>query len=204
MAHPKPSADHLRVSAQHNIDRFRISQMLLFQYSCRKRVLVVAVEYRHRLLHNNRPVIQFLVHEMYSAARDFHAISKSLSSCASSPGNAGNSDRMDIQNPVRKLLHKPRRQQPHITRKADQLNAMLFQRGHNFTIVIFARLAFGRNDQSIEPALGAVAMPGASALFEMTTAMRASEMRPVSMLSAMATKFDPRPEGGYRENALLI
>src|ERR1700688_1386394 len=40
----------------------------------------------------------------------------------------------------------------------------------------------------------AVAMPGASALFEMTTLMRASAMRPASMLSAMAPKCEPRPE----------
>src|SRR5208283_2537427 len=37
-------------------------------------------------------------------------------------------------------------------------------------------------------------MPGASARFEMTTAIRAPGMRPASMLSAMATKFEPRPE----------
>src|ERR1700679_4259560 len=37
-------------------------------------------------------------------------------------------------------------------------------------------------------------MPGASALLEMTTAMRAPGIRPASMLSAIATKFEPRPE----------
>src|SRR5208282_2918311 len=37
-------------------------------------------------------------------------------------------------------------------------------------------------------------MPGASARFEMTTAIRAPGMRPATMLSAMATKFEPRPE----------
>src|SRR5579862_3665314 len=47
---------------------------------------------------------------------------------------------------------------------------------------------------ALSPRCRAVAMPGASALLEMTTLMRALGMRPASMLSAMATKFDPRPE----------
>src|SRR5450755_1294894 len=54
---------------------------------------------------------------------------------------------MDIQNPVRKLLHKPSRQQPHVTREADQLHAMLFQRGHNFSVMLLARLALRSNHQ---------------------------------------------------------
>src|SRR5581483_1906136 len=44
------------------------------------------------------------------------------------------------------------------------------------------------------PRCRATAIPGASALLEITTAIRASGMRPAAMLSAMATKFDPRPE----------
>src|ERR1700731_3772831 len=47
---------------------------------------------------------------------------------------------------------------------------------------------------AVRPRCRAVAIPGASALLEMTTAMRAFAMRPASMLSAMATKFEPRPE----------
>ena len=48
--------------------------------------------------------------------------------------------------------------------------------------------------RAVSPRWRAVAIPGASDLFEMTTLIRAPSMRPASMLSAMATKFDPRPE----------
>ena len=60
---------------------------------------------------------------------------------------------MDIQNPLRKLLHEPRRKQPHISGKADQVHPMLLQRGDDFAIVLLAWLALGRNHQRIQPAL---------------------------------------------------
>src|SRR5208337_1895911 len=44
------------------------------------------------------------------------------------------------------------------------------------------------------PRWRAVSRPGASARFEITTAMRASGILPAAMLSAMATKLEPRPE----------
>src|ERR1700676_1683719 len=40
----------------------------------------------------------------------------------------------------------------------------------------------------------AVSRPGASARFEITTAMRALGILPAAMLSAMATKLEPRPD----------
>jgi hypothetical protein len=47
---------------------------------------------------------------------------------------------------------------------------------------------------AFNPRCRAVTIPGASALFEITAAICAPGMRPTSMLSAMAMKFDPRPE----------
>jgi len=43
------------------------------------------------------------------------------------------------------------------------------------------------------PRLRAISSPGASGRLEITTAM-AARIRPEAALSAMASKFDPRPE----------
>src|SRR5262245_28481970 len=53
------------------------------------------------------------------------------------------------------------------------------------------------------PRARAVSRPGADARLEMTTAMSAS-MRPAATLSAMAAKFDPRPESRIPRRGLLI
>ena len=48
--------------------------------------------------------------------------------------------------------------------------------------------------RAFKPRSRAVAIPGASGRLEITTEMRVSGIRPASMLSAIATKFEPRPE----------
>src|ERR1700716_240184 len=46
----------------------------------------------------------------------------------------------------------------------------------------------------LSPRWRAVSRPGASARFEITTAMRALGILPAAMLSAIATKLEPRPD----------
>ena len=60
---------------------------------------------------------------------------------------------MDIQNPMRKLLHEPGRQQPHVSGEANQIYVVLLQRGDDFTIMFLARLALRWNDQRIQATL---------------------------------------------------
>ena len=101
---------------------------------------------------------------------------------------------MDIQNAVRKMLHKPRRQQPHIAREADQFDAVIFQRGHNFAVVLLARLALRRNDQRIQPALSRSRDPGCIGLVRNNHGdPRVWDAARINAV-AIATKFDPRPE----------
>src|SRR5689334_9213081 len=50
-----------------------------------------------------------------------------------------------------------------------------------------------RIKSAFKPRWRAISRPGASARFEITTAISAFWMRPAAMDSAMATKFDPRP-----------
>src|SRR5579864_5553166 len=60
---------------------------------------------------------------------------------------------MNIQNALWKLLHKPRGQQPHISRETNQINAVLLESRDDFAIMFLAGLAFRGNHQSIQPAL---------------------------------------------------
>src|ERR1017187_8806145 len=72
-----PSHD-LKLSTEHAVDRFRVRNMLLLQDALGQRVLVVGVEYGHRLLHNDGAMIEFLVHKVHCATRDLHSVSEGL------------------------------------------------------------------------------------------------------------------------------
>ncbi len=52
---------------------------------------------------------------------------------------------MNVEDAVGKLLHEPWREQPHVSRKADQIHLVFAESGHDFAIVILADLTFGRN-----------------------------------------------------------
>src|SRR6266851_676995 len=55
-------------------------------------------------------------------------------------------------------------------------------------------LPFDEMTSALSPRWRAVSRPGASARFEITTTMRALGILPAAMLSAMATKLEPRPD----------
>src|SRR6202140_1270785 len=55
-------------------------------------------------------------------------------------------------------------------------------------------LPFDEMTSALSPRWGAVSRPGASARFEITTARGALAILPAAMLSAMATKLEPRPD----------
>ena len=59
---------------------------------------------------------------------------------------------MDVKDAIGKLLHEPRRQQAHVSRKADKIDLMLAQRCPDFAIMLFALFAFRRDHQSIQAA----------------------------------------------------
>ena len=54
-------------------------------------MFIIPIEHRDSFLHDDRPMIQFFVHEMHRAPGDFHPISERLL-LRLQPGNAGNSD----------------------------------------------------------------------------------------------------------------
>ncbi len=71
--------------------------MLLLKNSRSQRMLVIAVEDRNRPLHDDGPVIQFLVDKMHRAAGNFHSVSERLLLCFES-GKCGQQRGMDVEN----------------------------------------------------------------------------------------------------------
>ena len=74
----------------------------------RQRMLIVPIQHRNRLMHDDRTMIEFFIDEMDRASRNFHAISERLLLCFE-PRKRRQQGRVDIQDPLRKLLYKPRR-----------------------------------------------------------------------------------------------
>lgn len=75
--HESPPGN-VEVARKHYLDRFRISNVLLFKNPLSQAVLIVIIENRHSPLHDDCAVIEFLIDEMHGAACDFYAISKRL------------------------------------------------------------------------------------------------------------------------------
>ena len=66
------------MSVQHDTDRLRISDVLLLENATGKAPLIITVKNRDRLLHDDCPVIEFLVHKVDGTTGNFHAICESL------------------------------------------------------------------------------------------------------------------------------
>ena len=60
---------------------------------------------------------------------------------------------MDVQNFAGKLLHEPGGEQAHVSGQADEVDFMIPERADDFAIVLFAGLAFRRNDKGSQAAL---------------------------------------------------
>ena len=124
--------------------------MFLLQDPGGEGVFVVNIEYRDCLLQNDSAVVEFFVHEMDRAARNLHTVSKSLFLGLKS-GKSRQQRRMNVKNAPGKLLHKPRREQPHISRKTDQINLVLPERSYDFTIMLGPVSILRRNYQRGQP-----------------------------------------------------
>src|ERR1700688_4793780 len=148
----QPAPHNLKVPLQYDVNGLRISSVLLFKDAPGQRPFIVAIEHGHSLLHDDRSMIKFLIDEMHRAAGDFHSVSESLL-LRFEPRKSRQQRGMDVENPPRKLLHEPWREQPHVPRQADQVHFVLLQSSDNFTIVFFARLTLRWNDQRLQSTL---------------------------------------------------
>src|SRR5215469_1397279 len=92
------------------------------------------------LLQNDGSVIQLFVHKMYCAAGDLNSVSEGLF-LSLKPRKCRQQGRMDVQNPLRKLLYEPGREQAHVPGETDEVNLALLQSCSDFLIVLLAGLA---------------------------------------------------------------
>src|ERR1700744_1512832 len=98
--------------------------MLLLENSGSQRVLVITVEDRHCLLHNDGAMIRFLIPKVARKAGNFYSVTKGLFLRFES-GKRRQQRRMNVENLARELLHEPWREQTHISRQADEINPVL-------------------------------------------------------------------------------
>ena len=99
-------ADHFELPLQYQIDGFAIGLMLQLEYASRERMLVVGVNHRDRPLHDDRPVVEFLIDIMYCAPGNFHPVGKRLLLRFQS-GECGQERWVNVEDPLRKLPDKP-------------------------------------------------------------------------------------------------
>src|SRR6185437_4099292 len=104
---------------------------------------------RHGLLNNDGAMIELLVYKMHGAAGNLHTVRECLL-LRFEPRKGRKQRRMDVQDFVWKLLHKPGREQSHVSGEADEIDFVLLQRGHNIAIMVLSLLAFRRNDQRLK------------------------------------------------------
>src|SRR6185312_14468110 len=89
-------------------------------------------------LRNDHPMIEMLVHEVHGTTSDPGAVFERLLLCVQS-GKCRQQRGMDVEHALWKGLEKHRREQAHVSRKADQIDAVLAQASDDSCIVLGAR-----------------------------------------------------------------
>ena len=126
--------------------------MLLLENLCGKALRGVIVEHRNRTLHHDRAVVHRLIHKMDSASGNFGAVLQRLGLCIE-PWKSRQQRWVNVQDPVGKCAHELRREDPHISRQADQVHAVLVQASDHLGIVFRALASRRRNGKRSQPHL---------------------------------------------------
>src|SRR5581483_9030943 len=130
----------------------RVGDVLLLEDAGGEGVFVISIEHRDRLLHDDGPVIEMLVDEVYRAPRDLHAVFNRLL-LRFEPRKRRQQRWMDVEDTIWELLTEPGRQQSHVSGHADQVHPLFLEGRHNFAVVFFALLPFRRHHARIQAAL---------------------------------------------------
>src|SRR4051794_10863145 len=94
-----------KFAGEYLLYRLAVRDVLLLQDSRPKRLLGVAVQYRHAALHDDGAVVTIFVNEMHSAARDLNSVVERLL-LRVQPRERRQQRRMDVQNAMRKSAHE--------------------------------------------------------------------------------------------------
>src|SRR5580704_3520811 len=89
---------------------------------------------------------------MYGAARDLYSVGEVLL-LGFKARKGRQQGRMDIEDPLGKLLNEPAREEAHVSSQTDQIYLVPLESRDKFAIVVFSRLSLGWNYEGVQPAL---------------------------------------------------
>src|SRR5690348_1832476 len=124
---------------------FGIDAMLFGEDAGGERLLGVVVADGHGGLEDDGAGVEIFVHEVHSAAGDFHAVIERLALGFESR-ERGEKRRMDIEDASAKGLDEMRREKAHVAGEADEINTGGLERGDDEVIVGFAFEALRGDD----------------------------------------------------------
>src|SRR6266404_8071986 len=131
-------------SIEHDANRFRIDTVFFLQDAGAERLLRVPIFHRDDGLQDDRAGIEIFVHEVDRATGKFYAVFERLA-LRFQARKRRQQRRVNIQNAVWKRRHKVRRQQAHISGKANQVHLVLVQDGDDLPVVGFTLQTFRWN-----------------------------------------------------------
>src|SRR6202790_4028455 len=124
---------------------FGVDAMLFGENASGERSFSVVVEHANGGLQYNRAGVEIFVHEMHGAAGEFHSILERLA--LGLQARKRRQERwVNIQNAIGKRSHEKRREQPHVSGEADEIDLLLAEDGDDLAVVGFALETFGGND----------------------------------------------------------
>src|SRR5580692_560089 len=109
-------------------------------------MFVVGVEHGNNLLQNDGTMVEFFVYEVHGTTGNFHTVREGLL-LSFQCGKSRQQRWMNVEDAPGKLLHEPRREQPHVSCQAHKVNLVLPQGAYDLTIVLVSVFAFGRKYQ---------------------------------------------------------
>src|SRR2546427_1306186 len=145
------AADDLEFSFQDNLNGFGIDTMLLFENFFGEGCFRIFVEDGDSGLQNDRAGVEIFVDEMHGAAGEFDAIFEGLA-LRFEAGEGREQRRVDVQDAVWIFGDEKRRQQAHVTGKANEIDSVLVESGGDLAVVDFALQGLRRDDTRFDTA----------------------------------------------------
>ena len=169
--------------------------MFFFENPCGKRFGIVRIQHGHGRLHDDRPAIQHIIHDVHRAPAELHAVVQRLllhvTARETTAAGKGECSGCRFGNAFSitglKIRMKPASTTSPTSCRVQSLN--------QFRIELFARPAFRRDaDSDCKPRSRARARPGRGLDIADDDRNLGIAAFPQRRLSAMASKLDPRPE----------
>ena len=134
-----------RAAFEHQIHRFSINAMLLFEDARGERFRRVVVKDGNDGLQDDGAGVKILIHEMNSATRKSRAKFQGLALRFKS-GEGRQQRGVNIQDASTIRGNKKGRKQTHVSRETNEIDVVFLKHGGNLLVVGFALQSLGRNN----------------------------------------------------------